>query len=186
MKKQRVGLFAYNEVIYQAFLTKSQHALLAFYAVHYNWTKKKPSFHSQDLICRTLDMTKGTYQETRKRLEELGWISVELKFGSPAANHKSVYVKVHCGKDDEKRAAQIQAARVKAAKKAKTKDALWEEAQEFEFRGGRTPEEEQKFKESIAHFEKVESHLARKPKFKMSAIPLRSQSERVQFEKENH
>ena len=186
MESQRVGLFAYNEVIYQAFLTKSQHALLAFYAVHYNWTDKKASFHSQDVICRTLDMPKATYQTAREQLENLGWISVEKRFSSPAASHKSVYVTVHCGKDDKKRAAQIQAARVKAAKKAKTKDELWEEAQEFDFRGGRTPDEEQKFKDSIAHFEKVEPHLANKPKLKKSAIPSGRQSERVQFGKENH
>lgn len=183
MTKERNGLFAYNEVIYQAFLTKPQHALLTYYAVAYNWTEKEASFHSQALICRTLDMSPSTYQKTRKELENLGWISVESKYRSPAAAHKSVYVTVHCGKDDEDRAATIQAARVKQAEKAKTKDELWEEAQGFEFRGGRTPEEEKKFRHSIAHFERVEVHLAKTPKFKKSAIPLRSQSQRVQFEK---
>ena len=186
MARERVGLFAYNEVIYQAFLTKSQHSLLAYYAVAYNWTEQKPSWHSQDQICRTLDMTKATYQTTRDQLETLGWISIEKKYASPAANHKSIYVTVHCGKDDQKRAATIQAARVKLANKNKTKDNLLEEAQGFEFRDGRTPHEEEKFKASIAHFERVEKHLAKKPKFKKSVIPLRKQSERVQFERQNN
>lgn len=185
MTSERTGLFAYNEVIYQAFLTKSQHALLAYYAVHYNWTEKKPSFHSQAQICRILDMTKATYQTARDQLESLGWISIETKFASPSSDRKSVHVTVHCGKDDEKRAEKIQAERVKQARKDKTRDNLLEEAEEFEFRGGRTPEEEKKFRASIAHFEAVEKHLAKKPKFKKSVIPHRSQSERVQFEKQN-
>lgn len=183
--KERYGLFAYNEVIYQAFLTKNQHSLLAYYAVAYNWTDKEASFHSQGQICRTLDLAPATYQETRKQLEKLGWISVEIRYRSPAATHKSVFVTVHCGKDDEDRAARIQAARVKQAKKDKTKDELWEEAHGFEFRGGRTPDEEKKFKASIAHFERVEYHLAKKPLFNKSLIPLRNQSERVQFERQN-
>lgn len=185
MTKERNGLFAYNEVIYQAFLTKSQHSLLAYYAVAYNWTGQEASFHSQALICRTLDMTPATYQKIRKELENLGWISVEIKYRNPAAAHKSVYVTVHCGKDDKNRAATIQATRVKQAKKAKTKDELWEEAQGFEFRGGRTPDEEKKFRDSIAHFEKVEEHLAKQPEFKMSRVPLRSQSQQVHFETRN-
>lgn len=183
MAKEKHGLFAYNEVIYKAFLTRNQHSLLAYYAVAYNWTDQKPSYHSQAQICRTLDISQGTYQTTRDQLEKLGWISIETKFASPAAERKSVLVTVHCGKDDENRAAKIQAARVKKAEKDRTKDNLLEEAQGFEFRGGRTPDEEEKFKASIAHFEKVEHHLARKPKFNNSAIPLRSQSQRVQFDK---
>ena len=130
-------------------------------------------------------MSPATYQSTRDQLEELGWISIKLKYSSPSASYKSVYVTIHCGEDDKKRAATIQAARVKQAEKDKTKDNLLEEAQGFEFRGGRTPEEEEKFKASITHFEKVEPHLVRKRKFKNSVIPLRSQSERIQFEKEN-
>lgn len=184
MAKEKYGLFAYNEVIYQSFLTRNQHSLLAYYAVAYNWTEQKPSYHSQAQICRTLDISPATYQKTRDELEKLGWISIETRYASPAAERKSVLVTVHCGKDDEKRAATIQAARVKKAEKDKTKDNLLEEAQGFEFRGGRTPDEEEKLKASIAHFEKVEPHLARKPKFNKSAIPLRSQSQRVQFEKE--
>lgn len=183
--KERHGLFAYNEVIYQAFLTRHQHALLAYYAVAYNWTGEKASYHSQAQICRTLDMPKATYQSTRDQLESLGWISLEKKYSSPAASHKSVYVTVHCGKDDEKRAAKIQADRVKLAQKDKTKENLLEEAEGFEFRGGRTPEEEEKFRASIAHFEAVEEHLATKPRLKNSVIPLRTQSERVQFQNQN-
>ena len=184
MAKERDGLFAYNEVIYQAFLTKSQHSLITYYAVAYNWTDQKPSYHSQAQICRTLDMSPATYHDARDELERLGWISIEKKYSSPAARYKSIHVTVHCGKDSAKRAAVIQAARVKQAEKDRTKDDLLEEAEGFEFKGGRTPDEEKKFKASIAHFERVEPHLAKRPKFRKSVIPLRSQSERVQFEKQ--
>lgn len=184
-KKEQSGLFAYNSVIHLAFLNKHQHALLAYYAVAYNWTDKKASYHSQALICRTIDMPPATYQTTRKELEKLGWISVEIRYKNSAATHKSVFVTVHCGKDDKSRATKIQAARVRQAKKAQTKDELWEEAQGFEFRGGRTPDEEKKFRDSIAHFEKVEEHLAKQSKFKMPRVPLRSQSQQVQFETQN-
>ena len=181
MKKEREGLFAYNDVIYRAYLSKTQHTLLAYYAVAYNWTNGEASYHSQEQICRILHMSPGTYQSTRDELESLGWISIEKKF-LPNADKKSVFVTVHCGRDDGKRAAKIATER---QNKALKKLELLEDAEAFDFMGGRNPTEQKKYEQAIFHFENKHPDLSRKPKFKNSAIPSGSQSKRIQFDREN-
>lgn len=179
--KEQTGLFAYNAVIYGAYLKKNQLSLLAYYAVAYNWTEKKASFHSQETICRILDITPGTYKAARDDLERLGWISIEKKF-RPGSSHPSVYVSVHCGKDDHDRVAKITEQRQRKAAKEKK---LSELVDEEEFFGGRNPAEQKKYEDAIAHFNKHHDWLAKVPKFKNPIIPAVRQSARIQSKQKN-
>lgn len=174
---KRDGLFAYNEVIYQAYLNRYQHSLLCYYAVAYNWTKNEASWHSQETICRTLDMSPAVYQQAKEDLERLGWISTEKRFRK-GGDKVSVYVTVHCGRDDEKRAAQIAKLRhSKIAREAKAAKGTEAEIVDPEtFVGGRNPEEARKFQASIDRFNEIYPNLAKKPKFKKLAFPSVSQA----------
>lgn len=182
MAQERRGLFAYNEVIFQAYLSKTQHSLLAYYAMAFNWTNMEPSYHSQEKICRILDMSPSTYQTARDELEDLGWISTKLQF-TPNSEKKSVHVWVHCGRDDSRRASKIEQARIKKASK-EAQDIL-EDTEPLDFRGGRNPAEWKKYEKAKDNFERLHPELAKKPKFKNSTIPSGSQSKRIQFRKEN-
>lgn len=173
--KEQTGLFAYNAVIYKAFLNKSQHSLLAYYSQAYNWTDRKPSFHSQERICRILDMSPGTYQDAKRDLEKLGWISTEKKHVE-GHDFASVHVTVHVGRDDPKRA-------MKAAKTKLGKARLDEEKKSTVYMG-RNPAEQRKYEEAINHFNKLHPWLAKQPKFKKLAFPARNQSTRYSVEKQ--
>ena len=136
---ERHGAFAYQPLIYAAFLGKHEKQLLTFYSDVFNWTEGNESWYSQESILRQLGfMSPASYQSARKRLEELGWISTYLRLRQ-GNTHPSVHVKVMLGRDDPDL---------------------------FLRRGGRTPEEAEAYEALRKHFSIQHPRLCKHPKFK--------------------
>jgi hypothetical protein len=94
-KKQREGLYKYGEKVKLAKLDLKCKALLWFYAYGYNWTDKKPSYYTQDQICAYVGFSPSTFQKTKQKLIDLGWIRVKK-----VAGHLPSLVTPKTGKDD--------------------------------------------------------------------------------------
>ena len=73
-KKPRNGFLAYAAIVHTAKLEARCKLLLWHYGYAYNWKKQGASFYTQDQICALTSMSKSTYQKTRKKLLDLGWI----------------------------------------------------------------------------------------------------------------
>ena len=93
--KVQDALYKYNGLIRLAKLDNGSKSLLRFYADTYNWTNDKPSWYSERQICALEAITANTYLKRRKKLEELGWITV--KYRGP---HTPCYVWINVGEDD--------------------------------------------------------------------------------------
>jgi hypothetical protein len=87
--------YKYLAAIQNAKLGSKEKLLLYFYATTFNWKSKKPSFYSQRKICALNSMAPGTYDKSRDKLEELGWIKVIYR-----GRRKSCQVTVRFGIDD--------------------------------------------------------------------------------------
>lgn len=149
----RHGPFAYQPIIYEAFLDKHEKLLLGFYCWAYNWTEDEPSYYSQERITRDLCISGATYQKTRNKLERLGWISTQKR---KLRNHDftSVHVWVHIGRDDPEEAAK---------------------------RGGRQPADRDAYEAMKHQFRERHPSLCR-PKFKMPHLSFQNQTMRIQKE----
>jgi len=75
-KKVQDKLYKYGNVIINAKIDGSAKALLWFYAFVFNWEQGQPSFWAQRKIAAVVGMSPSTYQNKRKYLEKLGWITV--------------------------------------------------------------------------------------------------------------
>jgi hypothetical protein len=93
--KVQDALYKYNGIIRLAKLDNGSKSLLRFYADTYNWSQDKPSRYSERQICALEGITANTYLKRRKRLEELGWITV--KYLGP---HTPCHVWINIGEDD--------------------------------------------------------------------------------------
>ena len=95
-KKEQTGLLLYSKYVQFAKLDLKAKALLWFYAHAYGWNNKRPSYFTQEQICAYVGFSPNTYQKTRNRLEELGWIKViKNKFDLP------LLITPMIGEDDE-------------------------------------------------------------------------------------
>lgn len=93
--KQQDGLYKYGEKVRLAKLDLKAKSLLWFYAYTFNWKESKPSYYTQEQICAYVGFSPGTYQKSKKKLIELGWIKTEkISYDLP------VFVTVKIGKDD--------------------------------------------------------------------------------------
>ena len=79
-KKPRNGFLAYAAIVHTAKLEARCKLLLWHYGYAYNWKKQGASFYTQDQICALTSMSKSTYQKSRRKLLDLGWIK-EKKIG---------------------------------------------------------------------------------------------------------
>lgn len=149
----RYGPFAYQPLIYEAFLGKHEKLLLGFYCWAYNWTEDEPSYYSQERIIRDLSMSGDTYQKSRRTLERLGWISTQKK-KMRNQEFSSVQVWVHVGRDDPEEAAKHK---------------------------GRQPADREAYEAMKANF--IEKHPSMcRPKFKMPYKAFQNQTMRIQKE----
>jgi len=90
------GFFDYAEKVKLAKIDLKAKALLWFYAYTFNWSEGKPSYYTQEQICAYVGFSPSTFQKTKRRLIELGWIRTE-KIGYDLP----VFVTVKIGRDDE-------------------------------------------------------------------------------------
>lgn len=95
-KRERDGFLEYASRVHRARLDTRCKVLLWHYAYAFNWLQKKPSFYSQNQICLITGMSPSTYQKSRKRLIELGWIIEQKVHG-----FHPVLVTPRIGRDDE-------------------------------------------------------------------------------------
>lgn len=109
-KKKRDGFLEYASRVHSSGLDIHSKALLWHYAYAFNWTEKRPSYYSQELICLLTGMSPSTYQKARKRLLELGWI-IEYKRG----RRDPVLVAPQVGRDDVRVLVKMRAYKSKKA-----------------------------------------------------------------------
>ena len=93
--KEQDALYKYNVIIRHAKLDNGSKSLLRFYADTYNWTNDRPSWYSERQICALESITANTYLKRRKKLEELGWITVKNR-----GPYRPCFVWVNIGDDD--------------------------------------------------------------------------------------
>jgi hypothetical protein len=141
-------LFAYLPVVMRAHLGKHEKLLLFFYAYAYNWTKNSPSYYSQESITRYLDISPKTYQDARRSLNSLGWISVRRE-SQVGFERTKVYVQLLVGRDDPLITGK---------------------------RKGRNPKEAQGFLNAVSTLKKHHPDFVVGPKFKKLVYPAQKQS----------
>lgn len=91
----RPDVFRYSALIRYAKLLKNEKHLLRFYAdVHY-WEEHRWSNYSTHRICSLISMSPKTFRETRKKLEELGWIVVHEN-----GDRQCPHIELRIGRDD--------------------------------------------------------------------------------------